>query len=538
MKNWWKKSVVYQVYPKSFMDSNGDGVGDIQGLISKINYVEKLGIDVIWLSPVYASPMDDNGYDISDYLSINPLFGSMEDMKQLIKEAQDRNIKIILDLVLNHTSDEHKWFIEGRKNKSNRTNDFYVWAKEPNPLISVFSGSAWEYNEETKEYYLHLFSKKMPDLNWKNKALRNEIYQMMNIWLDLGIEGFRFDVIEYIGKEPLSMVTANGPQLHNYIKEMNRATFGKRNTLTVGECWNVDIPIAKQYSNPDGSEFSMIFQFDHMKIDWDESLGKWKPCALDFVKLKEVLSNWQISMMGQGWNSLFWNNHDMPRIISRWNDDLIHPVHSAKLFALINYFMQGTPFIYQGEELGMSNARFDSIKDYVDVETINAYQDLVIDRGLLSKEAFLKSASIFGRDNVRTPMQWDASVNAGFSSAKPWLPLCKNYKEVNAEKQIDDKNSVYNFYRSLIQIRKNSDYSDLIQDGSFTLLEPNDQHLFVYERQDKHKRILIVANYGNQKTHYKIPSRIIKTIIANTDSPIHQELDLLPYDAYAFELER
>lgn len=537
MKNWWKKSVVYQVYPKSFMDSNGDGVGDIQGIISKLDYLEELGIDVIWLSPVYDSPMDDNGYDISDYLSINPLFGSMTDMKQLISEAQSHNIKIILDLVLNHTSDEHKWFVEGRKAKDNRTNNFYVWSKEPNSLVSVFSGSAWEFNESTSEYYLHLFSKKMPDLNWKSKALREEIYQMMNVWLDLGIAGFRFDVIEYIGKEPMKMVTSNGPKLHQYIREMNKATFGKRNALTVGECWDVDIDIAKEYSNPDGSEFSMIFQFDHMKIDWDETIGKWKQHSLDFVKLKKVLSDWQTNMIGYGWNSLFWNNHDMPRVISRWNDDLIYPEMSAKMFALINYFMQGTPFIYQGEELGMSNARFESITDYVDVETINAYQDLVIDRKVLSKKEFMSAACVFGRDNVRTPMQWNDQKNSGFTTGKPWLPVCANYKKVNVAQQTQDEDSVYHFYKSLIKLRKNSDYSEVIQNGQFVLLEPEHKHLFVYERFDDSKRIIIIANYGNQNSSYLIQRKVIKMVISNARMTISQNLQLLPYEAVAFEVE-
>lgn len=537
MKNWWKKSVVYQVYPKSFMDSNGDGVGDIQGIISKLDYLEELGIDVIWLSPVYDSPMDDNGYDISDYLAINPLFGSMADMKQLIREAQSHNIKIILDLVLNHTSDEHKWFIEGRKTKDSKTNDFYVWSKVPNPLVSVFSGSAWEFNESTSEYYLHLFSKKMPDLNWKNKALRDEIYQMMNVWLDLGIAGFRFDVIEYIGKEPMKMVTANGPKLHQYIREMNKATFGNRNALTVGECWDVDIDIAKKYSNPDGSEFSMIFQFDHMKIDWDETIGKWKQHSLDFVKLKKVLSDWQTNMMGYGWNSLFWNNHDMPRIISRWNDDLLYPNMSAKMFALINYFMQGTPFIYQGEELGMSNARFESITDYVDVETINAYQDLVVERKVLTKKEFMSAASIFGRDNMRTPMQWNDQENSGFTTGKPWLPVCANYKEVNVAQQTQDGNSVYHFYKSLIKLRKDSDYSEVIQNGQFVLLEPEHKHLFVYERFDDSKRIIIITNYGNQNVSYLIQRKIIKMVISNARMTISQNLQLLPYEAVAFEVE-
>jgi len=537
MEKWWKKSVVYQVYPKSFMDADGDGIGDLKGIISKLGYLETLGIDVIWLSPVFASPMDDNGYDISDYLSINPLFGSLEDMKELIKEAGKRNIRIILDLVLNHTSDEHPWFIEGRKSKDSSTHDYYVWAKEPNPLISVFSGSAWEYNPETQEYFLHLFSKKMPDLNWKNQDLRHDLYQMMNQWLDLGIAGFRFDVIEYIGKEPQDMITANGPMLHPFIKEMNKATFGSRNTLTVGECWNVDPSVAKQYSDPDGSEFSMIFQFDHMKVDWDDQLGKWKPKPLDFIALKKGLSKWQNEMMGEGWNSLFWNNHDMPRIISRWDDDLTHPVEAAKLFATISYFMQGTPYIYQGEELGMSNARYASLDHYTDVETLNAYKDLVIDRKLMTKKEFMASAMRFGRDNVRAPMQWNAQKNAGFTTGKPWLPLCANYETVNAENQIHDSNSVFSFYQELIRIRKHSEYSTLIEQGTYTLLEPDHPQLFIYERKTKDKALLVLANYGTASVTYHLDHKIKKVILSTYEHPITSSLDLRPYEAIVLEIE-
>lgn len=538
MEKWWKKSVVYQVYPKSFMDSDGDGVGDLQGIIGKLDYLEDLGIDVIWLSPVFASPMDDNGYDISDYRLINPLFGSIADMKELIDEARKHHIKIILDLVLNHTSDEHPWFVEGRKSRDNATHDYYVWSKEPNPLVSVFSGSAWEYNESTQEYYLHLFSKKMPDLNWKSESLRKEIYRLMNDWLDLGIAGFRFDVIEYIGKEPISMVTANGPLLHPYIKEMNKATFGSRNTLTVGECWNVDTTTAKQYSDPDGSEFSMIFQFDHMKIDWDEQLGKWKPKPLDFVQLKKGLSHWQNEMMDCGWNSLFWNNHDMPRIISRWDDDLTHPTEAAKMFAVISYFMQGTPYIYQGEELGMSNARYPLLETYTDVETLNAYNDLVIERKVLTDKEFMAAAIRFGRDNVRSPMQWNANKNAGFTTGQPWLPVCDNYATINAQRQVDDPQSVFSFYKKLIQIRKRSPYSELIEKGRYTLLEPDHDRLFVYERNDGQRCLLVVANYSQSVLPYTIEKKIIGTVISTQSRPITQTIELMPYEAFVVEVGR
>lgn len=379
-KKWWKESVVYQVYPRSFNDSNGDGIGDLRGIIEKLDYLKELGIDVIWLSPVYKSPNDDNGYDISDYEDIMDEFGTMEDMDDLIKEGNKRGIKILMDLVVNHTSDEHKWFIEAKKSKDNPYRDYYIWrdpvnGEEPNDLRSTFSGSAWQYDETTGQYYLHLFSKKQPDLNWENEEVRNKIYKMMNFWIDKGIGGFRMDVIELIGKIPDKKVTHNGPKLHEYIREMNKKTFGGKDLLTVGETWGCTTEIAKKYSNPDDSELSMIFQFEHILLDQQPGKEKWDLKPLELLDLKKALSRWQVELEGTGWNSLFWNNHDVPRIVSRWGNDKEYRVESAKMLATLLHGMKGTPYIYQGEELGMTNVRFEELEDYKDIETLNMYNE-------------------------------------------------------------------------------------------------------------------------------------------------------------------
>ena len=379
-RQWWHSSVVYQIYPRSFNDSNGDGIGDINGIREKLDYLKELGIDVIWLSPVYKSPNDDNGYDISDYCDIMDEFGTMEDMDNLLKEANERGIKILMDLVVNHTSDEHKWFIEAKKSKDNEYRDYYIWrdpvdGHEPNELGSTFSGSAWQYDETTGQYYLHLFSKKQPDLNWENEKVRNEVYKMMNFWVDKGIGGFRMDVIDLIGKIPDKMITGNGPKLHEYLQEMNKAALEGNDLLTVGETWGATPEVAKLYSNPERKELSMVFQFEHIGLDQIEGKEKWDVKQLDLLDLKKVLSKWQIELEGQGWNSLFWNNHDLPRIVSRWGNDKEYRVESAKMLATILHGMKGTPYIYQGEEIGMTNVRFEDINEYNDIESLNMYKD-------------------------------------------------------------------------------------------------------------------------------------------------------------------
>ena len=425
-RQWWHSSVVYQIYPRSFKDSNGDGIGDINGIREKLDYLKELGIDVIWLSPVYKSPNDDNGYDISDYCDIMDEFGTMEDMDNLLKEANERGIKILMDLVVNHTSDEHKWFIEAKKSKDNEYRDYYIWrdsvdGNEPNDLGSTFSGSAWQYDETTGQYYLHLFSKKQPDLNWENGKVRNEVYKMMNFWVDKGIGGFRMDVIDLIGKVPDEMITGNGPKLHEYLQEMNKAALEGKDLLTVGETWGATPDVAKLYSNPERKELSMVFQFEHIGLDQIEGKEKWDVKSLELLDLKKVLSKWQTELEGQGWNSLFWNNHDLPRIVSRWGNDKEYRIESAKMLATLLHGMKGTPYIYQGEELGMTNVRFDDINDYNDIESLNMYKDR-LSKGYSHNE-IMESIYAKGRDNARTPMQWDDSENAGFTTGTPWLAV-------------------------------------------------------------------------------------------------------------------
>ena len=449
-QKWWHHSVVYQIYPRSFQDSNQDGIGDLRGIISRLDYLAYLGIDAIWLSPVYESPNDDNGYDISNYQAIMAEFGTMEEMEELIEEAKKRNIRIIMDLVVNHTSDEHPWFIEARKNKENPYRDYYIWrdpvnGKEPNRLRSIFSGSAWQLDEKTGQYFLHLYSKRQPDLNWKNKQVRQEIYQMMNFWIDKGIGGFRMDVIDMIGKEPDKEITSNGPKLHEYLQEMNQATFGDKNLMTVGETWGATTEIAKLYSNPKRNELSMVFQFEHIGLDQQEGKDKWDLKPLSISELKKVLSKWQTSLGDEGWNSLFWNNHDLPRIVSRWGNDDVYRKESAKMFAILLHMMKGTPYIYQGEELGMTNCPIDDIAEAKDIETINMYNERISSG--FTKEEILESINAKGRDNARTPMQWNAREHAGFTTGIPWLRVNPNYKEINAEEALADQDSV--FYMSL-----------------------------------------------------------------------------------------
>ena len=421
-RQWWHSSVVYQIYPRSFKDSNGDGIGDINGIREKLDYLKELGIDVIWLSPVYKSPND-----------IMDEFGTMEDMDNLLKEANERGIKILMDLVVNHTSDEHKWFIEAKKSKDNEYRDYYIWrdsvdGNEPNDLGSTFSGSAWQYDETTGQYYLHLFSKKQPDLNWENGKVRNEVYKMMNFWVDKGIGGFRMDVIDLIGKVPDEMITGNGPKLHEYLQEMNKAALEGKDLLTVGETWGATPDVAKLYSNPERKELSMVFQFEHIGLDQIEGKEKWDVKSLELLDLKKVLSKWQTELEGQGWNSLFWNNHDLPRIVSRWGNDKEYRIESAKMLATLLHGMKGTPYIYQGEELGMTNVRFDDINDYNDIESLNMYKDR-LSKGYSHNE-IMESIYAKGRDNARTPMQWDDSENAGFTTGTPWLAVNKNYDKI------------------------------------------------------------------------------------------------------------
>ncbi len=528
---WWKNAVVYQIYPKSFQDSNGDGYGDIRGMISRLDYLKDLGIDAVWISPMYCSPQDDNGYDISDYQKIDPMFGTLEDMDELIREAGKRDIKIIMDLVLNHTSDEHRWFQEAVKGKDNPYHDYYVWRDGeegvyPNDMKSTFGGPAWEWVPELKQYYFHQFSVKQPDLNWDNPKVRREIYDMILWWMDRGVGGFRLDVIDQIAKEPDLGITNNGPRLHEYLQEMSRETFQKGDLITVGEAWGATPAIAKKYSNPDGSEFSMVFQFEHMVLDQEEGKEKWDLAPLPFVRLKKCLEKWQSELYGKGWNSLFWDNHDLPRIVSRWGDDGAYRVPSAKMLAAVLHGMQGTPYIYQGEELGMTNVRFDRIEDYRDIETLNMYHGR-LEAGA-DKEDIMNAVYAKSRDNARTPMQWNAQDNAGFTTGIPWLGVNPNYKEINAEKESKDPDSVYQFYRRLIRLRKTY---PVFTDGKFELLLPEDEQIFAYTRTDRETELLVCANFMKEPAKCSLPAQWqdAEILIHNYKGAVADELR--PYEA-------
>ncbi|MEG1047514.1 glycoside hydrolase family 13 protein [Carnobacterium sp.] len=542
VEKWWQSSVVYQIYPRSFQDSNGDGVGDIAGITSRLEYLEKLGIDVIWLSPVYKSPNDDNGYDISDYEAILPEFGTMADMDELIREAKQRGIQIIMDLVVNHTSDEHPWFKEAKKSKTNPYRDYYIWRDPvnggpPNDLQSIFSGSAWEFDKETNQYYFHLFSKRQPDLNWENPAVQEEVWKLMNFWLAKGIGGFRMDVIDLIGKIPDKGITGNGPKLHEYLKKMHKETFGKYDVLTVGETWGATPEIAKLYSNPDREELSMVFQFEHISLDELPGKSKWDLQPLDFIQLKAILSKWQTALGDEGWNSLFWNNHDLPRIISRWgNDSPKYRVKSGKMLATILHLMKGTPYIYQGEEIGMVNTPVSSIEELDDIESLNMYRERLA--AGYDKADILASINKKGRDNARRPMQWSNHEHGGFTTGTPWLELSPRYSEINVENELADSESLFYHYQRLIQLRKNN---PLVVWGTYQELVPNDTQLFVYERSYENETWLIVANFYEEEADFSHESHKVKEIILSnySDSSVDlANLHLRAYETVVYRLEK
>ena len=497
-----------------------------------------MGITAIWLSPVYKSPNDDNGYDISDYEDIMDEFGTMDDMDELIEEAKSRNIRIIMDLVVNHTSDEHAWFVEAKKGKDNPYRDFYVWrdpvnGEAPNDLTSTFSGSAWEFDEASGQYYLHLFSKKQPDLNWENETVRQKVNDMMNYWLEKGVGGFRMDVIDLIGKIPDEKITGNGPKLHEYLKEMNEATFGNYDVMTVGETWGATPEIAKMYSDPDRHELSMVFQFEHVGLDQERGEGKhkWDLKPLEMKDLKEVLSKWQTSLGDQGWNSLFWNNHDLPRVVSRWGNDKEYRVESAKAFAILLHMMKGTPYIYQGEEIGMTNYPVSSIDEVEDIESVNMYNER-LNLGF-TKEEIITSINGKGRDNARTPMQWDKTDNAGFTTGTPWLHVNPNHKDINVESALEDKNSIFYTYQKLIQLRKDN---PIVVWGEYELQETADK-VFSYVRTYANKTWLVVTNLSNEEQAFKTDATIKEVLIENMATPKDiSNLTLKPWQAFAVEV--
>lgn len=554
-KDWWKKSVVYQIYPRSFCDSNGDGIGDLNGITGKLDYLKELGADVIWLSPVYESPNDDNGYDISDYQAVMKDFGTMADFDRMLEEIHARGMKLVMDLVVNHTSDEHPWFQESRKGKDNLYRDYYIWkkpkeGKEPNNWGSCFGGPAWEYEESSREYYLHLFSVKQPDLNWENPQVRREVYRMMNWWLDKGVDGFRMDVISLISKDPdfpdgpagitgyaAFNYCANGPRVHEYLQEMRREVLDGRDTITVGECSGVTLEEALKYASCDEKELSMVFQFEHVDLDFDEKGNKWTDRKCRLTELKEVLSRWQTGLYGRAWNSLFWCNHDQPRVVSRFgNDSPEYREVSAKMLAVCLHMMQGTPYIYQGEELGMTNVPFKGIADFRDLDSINAYWELT-GKGIFKEEEMLRFLRYKSRDNARTPMQWDASPNAGFTEGEPWIMVNPNYGEINAADQIGREDSVFSFYKELVKLRKEK---PVIVNGEYRLLDPESEDVFVYERSFHEEHLLVVCSFAEKELLWRLPEEMAgqaaKRVIGNYEGQQWgPELMLRPYEASVWE---
>ena len=494
-KDWWQSAVFYQIYPKSFQDTDGDGIGDIPGIISRLDYLEKLGIDGIWLSPVCQSPQVDNGYDISDYQAIYPVFGTMEDMETLIREAEKRGITIIMDLVLNHSSDQHPWFIEALKSRDNPYHDYYVWRDgtpdcPPNDMSAVFGGSMWEYVPHLGQYYFHQFAVQQPDLNWENPALRRELYKMIRFWVNKGVGGFRLDVIDQIAKVPEEKITSNGPRLHEFLQEMSKEAFCEEGLVTVGEAWGANVERAKLFSSRDCKELSMVFQFQHIGLDQQPGGEKWDLKPLYLPDLKKCMAQWQTGLEHEGWNSLFMNNHDLPRIVSRWGNDKEYRVESAKMLATYLHGLQGTPYIYQGEEIGMTNIRL-SLEDYVDLEIHNVYAERT-GKGYDPSDV-MESIYARGRDNGRTPMQWNAGKHAGFTAGKPWLPVNENHSAINVEAALADPNSIFYYYQKLIALRKNH---DVFRRGSFTLLLPEDEQRFVYRRDTETEHMLVICNFS------------------------------------------
>lgn len=552
-KRWWKESIVYQIYPRSFKDSNGDGIGDLNGITEKMGYLQKLGINVLWLSPVYQSPNDDNGYDISDYQAIMDEFGTMEDFDRMLAAAHEHGIKLVMDLVVNHTSDEHPWFIESQKSVDNPYRDYYIWrpgkdGKEPNNWGSCFSGPAWKYDEKTDMYYLHLFSKKQPDLNWDNPKVRQEVFDMMNWWLDKGVDGFRMDVISLISKKPdlpdgpvgingyaSFNEPANGPHVHEYLQEMREKVLNNADTITVGECSGVTLEEAKKYARSDEKELNMVFQFEHMDVDADGS-NKWTDKKMDLRDMKEVLTKWQKGLEEIAWNSLFWENHDQPRSVSRFgNDSSQYRELSAKMLATCLHMMQGTPYVYQGQELGMTNVPFQSVEDFRDLDSINAYHELVEDQKVFSKEEMMRYLRYKSRDNARTPFQWDDSENAGFTTGTPWIMVNPNYKEINAKAELADPNSVFYYYQKLIQLRKEK---EIIVYGTYDLLLPESEELYVYTRTLGEEKLLVVCNFSENEVELEIPEEFRKGsyLISNYETrPVENIMKLRAYESFVVE---
>ncbi|WP_145022026.1 alpha-glucosidase [Paenibacillus sp. Y412MC10] len=552
-RTWWKEAVVYQIYPRSFKDSDGDGVGDIQGIVSKLDYLQELGVDVIWLSPVYKSPNDDNGYDISDYFEIMDEFGTMQDWTQLLDGLHERGMKLLMDLVVNHTSDEHAWFAESRSSRDNPYRDYYIWRlgkggnMPPNNWRSFFSGSAWKYDDTTGEYYLHLFSKKQPDLNWDNPKLRQSVYEMMTFWLDKGVDGFRMDVINLISKVPGlpddgedglgdgSPYFMNGPHVHDYLREMNEQVLSKYDVMTVGETPGVSVEEALKYTGADRKELQMVFQFEHMDVDAGDG-DKWTVVPWTLQKLRGVLHKWQTGLAEDGWNSLYLNNHDQPRMVSRFGNDGKYRVPSAKMLATLLHTLKGTPYIYQGEELGMTNIQFNSIEDYRDIEILNMYEERVT-QGNADPGTIMEAIHAKGRDNARTPMQWNAGPNAGFTTGTPWIRINPNYKEINAEASMSDPDSVFRHYQRLIALRKQN---PVMVYGDYQLLLQDNEQIYAYTRTLGEVIWFIALNFSESAAILELDDRYSgmerELIIGNYPEDGMEPEQLRPYEARVYRM--
>ncbi|HFK1474472.1 alpha,alpha-phosphotrehalase [Bacillus paranthracis] len=546
----WHKSVVYQIYPKSFNSYYNKETGDIKGVTEKLDYLKELGVDYIWLTPIYQSPQNDNGYDVSDYYNIDPSYGTMEEFEELLEEAKARNIEIMLDIVVNHSSTEHKWFKEAKEDKNSPYRNYYIWRDEKNNWQSKFGGSAWKYDEKTEQYYLHLFDETQADLNWENEKLREEVYDMMRFWLDKGVTGFRLDVINLISKDQQflndngSTATSDGrkyytdgPHVHEYLQEMNRNVFEGKDVITVGEMSSTTIDNCIKYSNPERNELSMTFSFHHLKVDYPNG-DKWTKADFDFIKLKEIMSNWQIEMQkGGGWNALFWCNHDQPRIVSRFGNDEKYRNESAKMLATAMHMLQGTPYIYQGEEIGMTNPNFESIEQYRDVESLNIY-DIKLEEGL-SKEEIIGILKQKSRDNSRTPMQWNEEMNSGFTTSTPWISVAENFKEINVEKALEDKESVFYHYKELIELRKTY---DVITEGEYAILDENDPKIWAYTRTTESEVLLVINNFYGEEITYSVPAHVQldgmqqEVLLSNykDSSKDITNLDLRPYESIVY----
>ncbi|AZB41662.1 alpha,alpha-phosphotrehalase [Bacillus sp. FJAT-42376] len=557
---WWKKATVYQIYPKSFNDTSGNGTGDIQGIIEKLDYLKELGVDVVWLTPIYSSPQKDNGYDISDYYSIHHEYGTMEDFDRLLAEAHKRDLKIIMDIVVNHTSTEHEWFKQASESKDSPYRDYYIWkeSKEdgsaPTNWVSKFGGSAWQLDPKTGENYLHLFDVTQADLNWENEQLRKEVYDMMTFWFEKGVDGFRLDVINLISKnqdfpdDDGSLAPGDGrkfytdgPRVHEFMQEMNREVFSKYDAMTVGEMSSTTIDHCIRYSNKEGTELSMTFNFHHLKVDYPNG-EKWALADFDFLKLKDILSSWQVKMNeGGGWNALFWCNHDQPRIVSRYGNDGEYWKESAKMLATVIHMMQGTPYIYQGEEFGMTNPKFSHISQYRDVESLNMYK--IMQQEGKNEEQILEILKSKSRDNSRTPVQWNADPQAGFTSGIPWIPVAANYPQINAAAAVGEKDSIFYHYQKLTRLRKEV---DVITDGDYELILEDHPEIFAYFRNGEGEKLLSVNNFYGKETEFKLPSDYTvegyqsKILISNyEDSPADfEKISLRPYESIVYHLTK